>query len=232
MKLEQAVKIVQDMANSTYLKRELKDSEISALKKILTFIKQEESNEDSYWKGWIDKQNEAMKICKMCKYKDKANKYDALMQKLEADNKEDSETVKYYENARRNCTENSFYKKSYQTTVDKLNAKIEIRKEILDILEERNYKNKGIAIELSSDINKPNIGIIGGFEDGQKVVYFYKVDRSKYEPKLKLGKATNNKQDLIEFMENSELIGKLVFHHQESIESLMLILSEIYKKGK
>ena len=96
----------------------------------------------------------------------------------------------------------------------------------------RKNENRCVTIELSTNIDNPDIGIIGGFENGKKVVSFYKVNRSKYEPKLKLGKATNNKQDLIELMENSELIGKLVFHHQESIESLMLILSEVYKKGE
>lgn len=36
---------------------------------------------DTYWKGYIDKQNEAIEICKICKYKAKANKYDALVEK-------------------------------------------------------------------------------------------------------------------------------------------------------
>lgn len=33
---------------------------------------------DTYWKGYIDKQNETAEICKICTYKTKANKYDAL----------------------------------------------------------------------------------------------------------------------------------------------------------
>ena len=130
--------------------------------------KEEKENEDTYWKGWIDKQNEAVKICEICNYRAKADKYNTV-------------------------------------------------------------KIGGITIELSSDIDKPDVGIIGGFENGKKVVSFYKVDRNQYEPKLELGKATTNKEDLTELMENADLIGKLVFHHQESIESLMLILREMYK---
>lgn len=40
---------------------------------------------DTYWKGYIDKQNQAVEVCKMCKYKGKANKYDSLVHKLEKD---------------------------------------------------------------------------------------------------------------------------------------------------
>ncbi len=39
--------------------------------------------DDSYWQGYIQKQNEAMEICKQCKYRKKANKYDSLVKKLE-----------------------------------------------------------------------------------------------------------------------------------------------------
>lgn len=43
---------------------------------------------DTYWKGYIDKQNEAVEICKIYKYKAKANKYDRLVNKIEEKNKE------------------------------------------------------------------------------------------------------------------------------------------------
>lgn len=35
--------------------------------------------DDTYWKGYIDKQNEDAEICKICTYRSKANKYDALV---------------------------------------------------------------------------------------------------------------------------------------------------------
>lgn len=41
------------------------------------------SKDDSYWQGYIQKQNEAMEICKQCKYRKKANKYDSLVKKIE-----------------------------------------------------------------------------------------------------------------------------------------------------
>ncbi len=41
------------------------------------------SKDDSYWQGYIQKQNEAMEICKQCKYRNKANKYDSLVKKIE-----------------------------------------------------------------------------------------------------------------------------------------------------
>ena len=44
--------------------------DIKAIKTLLQYIKQLElENKDTYWKGYIQKQNEAVKICKMCKYK-------------------------------------------------------------------------------------------------------------------------------------------------------------------
>lgn len=57
-----------------------------------------------------------------------------LIEKLEKANEEDTESVKYYEKMRRNCQADSFYKKSYQTQIHKLNAKREVRRNILSIL--------------------------------------------------------------------------------------------------
>lgn len=56
-----------------------------------------------------------------------------VIDKLEEDSKRNKKSVKAYENMRRN-TESEFYKKSYQTTIHKLNSKIEVRNEILSIL--------------------------------------------------------------------------------------------------
>lgn len=57
-----------------------------------------------------------------------------LVEILKRNNEEDKRSVQIYEIMRRNC-ENEFYKKSYQTSIHKLNAKREVRKSILELLE-------------------------------------------------------------------------------------------------
>lgn len=86
-----------------------------------------------------------------------------------------------------------------------------------------------MEIEFSKDIENANIGILGGLEDGKKVVKFYKVDRETYTPKFKVKEVSKNTKDLQELADNSNFLGKLVFNHNESIESLMFILSELYR---
>ena len=88
---------------------------------------------------------------------------------------------------------------------------------------------KALQIEFSKDINNPNIGIIGAIRKGKKVVKFYNVDRNKYTPKLKLKEVSHNKSDLEELECNSEFIGELVFYNNESIESLICVLKELYE---
>ena len=61
---------------------------------------------------------------------EKANKYDNLMKELKEDNKTDTKKVKYYEKAYRDST-SEHCKKSYKRTIDMLDAKRELRKEIL-----------------------------------------------------------------------------------------------------
>lgn len=40
-----------------------------SLEKVVNLIKKQQKEiENSYWKGYIDKQNESMEICKQCKY--------------------------------------------------------------------------------------------------------------------------------------------------------------------
>lgn len=56
-----------------------------------------------------------------------------LIDILEKANEKDTESVKYYERVRRKTT-SDFYKKSYQTTIHKLNAKRETRRSILKIM--------------------------------------------------------------------------------------------------
>lgn len=41
-----------------------------------------EEIEEAYWKGYIQKQNEATEICKQCKYRKKARKLESDKQKL------------------------------------------------------------------------------------------------------------------------------------------------------
>lgn len=50
---------------------------------LLAYIKQLETKlENIYWQGYIQKQNEAMEICKQCKYIKKAKKLETDKQKL------------------------------------------------------------------------------------------------------------------------------------------------------
>lgn len=60
-----------------------------------------------------------------------------LIELLEKANKEDTNTVKYYEKQRR-LTTDDFYKKSYQTQIHKANSRREVRKNILEIVKGEN----------------------------------------------------------------------------------------------
>lgn len=44
--------------------------------------KEEIEKDNNYWKGYIQKQNEAMEICKQCKYMKKAKELETEKQKL------------------------------------------------------------------------------------------------------------------------------------------------------
>lgn len=59
------------------------------------------------------------------------DKYKELMYKLRTSYINYTDAVRHYENQRRN-TEDEFYKKSYQTSIHKLNAKRELIKYILE----------------------------------------------------------------------------------------------------
>lgn len=65
------------------------------------------------------------------------NKLEQLTEKLKQDNKLDTEEVKRLEALRRNTT-SEFYRLSYQKTIHALNAKRQLRKEILEFLKEVN----------------------------------------------------------------------------------------------
>ena len=94
--------------------------------------------QNAYWQGYAERDKKAQQICKECKYRKKLKKLETrkqkLIEKLEEDNKRNKETVTYYEQARRDCKDESEYKKIYQNNINTLNAKREVRKEILEIL--------------------------------------------------------------------------------------------------
>ena len=67
----------------------------------MQYIKQlEKEKEESYWKGYIQKQNEAMQICKKCKYREKNRKLEIektdVIEKLEERIKELDELKERY----------------------------------------------------------------------------------------------------------------------------------------
>lgn len=72
------------------------------------------------------------------KYRILESREQKLIEKLEKENNKDMESVKYYEQARRDCKVNSEYKRIYQNYINELNAKRELRKEILEILKGEN----------------------------------------------------------------------------------------------
>lgn len=61
------------------------------------------------------------------------NKLEELIKKLKLDNEFDRENVKQLEAIRRNTT-SEFYKSSYQKKIHALNAKRELRREILEFI--------------------------------------------------------------------------------------------------
>ena len=69
-----------------------------------------------------------------------------LIKKLKLDNEFDRENVKQLEALRRNTT-SEFYRLSYQKKIHVLNARRELRREILEYLEKKSKKNL-------QDINK------------------------------------------------------------------------------
>lgn len=56
-----------------------------------------------------------------------------LIDILEKENEEDTDTVKYYEKQRR-ITDSDFYKKCYQTQIHKANERRKVRKHVLEIV--------------------------------------------------------------------------------------------------
>ena len=77
---------------------------------------------------------QAHEICEKSIYRKKLQQLETkeqnLINKLQQDNESDNAEVKKLEEKRRTAT-SEYYRNSYQTQIHKLNAKIEIRKEIL-----------------------------------------------------------------------------------------------------
>ena len=77
---------------------------------------------------------------------------DKVTDKLKEENEKDKKTVQYYEKAYRTAKKNNnkFYMKSHKRKIDMSNARREVRKEILNIIEERQYCCN-CGVELNSE---------------------------------------------------------------------------------
>ena len=82
----------------------------------------------------------------------KASILDKVTDKLKKENEKDRKTVQYYEKAYRTAKKNNnkFYMKSHKRKIDMSNARREVRKEILNIIEERQYCCN-CGVELNSE---------------------------------------------------------------------------------
>jgi len=86
---ERISKSLNDVLFSTLYSQEENEEDEKIL---LAYIKQLETKlENIYWQGYIQKQNEAVEICKQCKYREKARGLETqkqeLIEKLEEDKK-------------------------------------------------------------------------------------------------------------------------------------------------
>lgn len=82
----------------------------------------------------------------------KSETLDKITNKLKKENEKDRKTVQYYEKAYRTAKKNNnkFYMKSHKRKIDMSNARREVRKEILNIIEERQYCCN-CGVELNSE---------------------------------------------------------------------------------
>ena len=106
--------------------------------------KEEIEKEDNYWRGYIQKQSEAVEICKICKYR---KKYKELEQKesildkvtdtLKEEMKKAKEQIKYYEKQYNMSKErdSKFYIKSFHRQINRWQSRFETCREILNIIE-------------------------------------------------------------------------------------------------
>ena len=77
---------------------------------------------------------------------------DKITDRLKEDNEKDKKTVQYYEKAYRTAKKNNnkFYMKSHKRKIDMSNARREVRKEILNIIEQKQYCCS-CGVELNSE---------------------------------------------------------------------------------
>ena len=94
-----------------------------------------EEIENAYWAGYAQREVQAHEICEKCIYRKKLQQLETkeqnLINKLQHDNESDNAEVKKLEEKRRTAT-SEYYRNSYQMQIHKLNAKIEVRREILE----------------------------------------------------------------------------------------------------
>lgn len=95
------------------------------------------TDEDGYTKGTLDEDSENF-ICaieNILQYTNQLeNKVKEVIQQLKIKYEQLTQSVKRYEDMRRNCKD-EFYLKSYQTSIHRLNAKRETISNIIDLLE-------------------------------------------------------------------------------------------------
>lgn len=99
----------------------------------MTAVKYRNIQQDAYIKGRAEEQQRAEQI--IHENYIPIQKVKEMIDELTRTNIEDNESVKIYEKMRRNTTD-TFYKKSYQNSINKLNAQIETRKHIINDLQE------------------------------------------------------------------------------------------------
>ena len=82
---ERISKSLNDVLFSTLYSQEENEEDEKIL---LAYIKQLETKlENVFWEGYITKQNEAVEICKICKYKNKLEQLENKVKELECDNR-------------------------------------------------------------------------------------------------------------------------------------------------
>lgn len=104
----------------------------------------EKAKEESYWKGYLQKQSEAVEICKMCKYRKnykeltkKSEILDKITDKLQEDMVKAKEQIKYWEKEYQAVyiKKDEFYKNSYKRQINMWQSRRETLQEILNVIE-------------------------------------------------------------------------------------------------
>ncbi len=97
-----------------------------------------EETEKAYWEGYIQKQNEAVEICKQCKYRKKARELETRQEELQEENNKLERANKTYINSIQSITPVLL---EYYIPKDIIREKIkEMQKEYKEALEENSTK--------------------------------------------------------------------------------------------